>query len=172
MPRYVALLRAVNVGGAGKLKMDVLRDICGQAGFARVRTYIQSGNAVFDSALPASAAKAALAAPLAEHFGRPVDVIVRDAGEMRAVLARNPFPQAAPDKVAVLFLDEELPPDLDRPVKGQVDEEIVFGAREIFISYPSGMGRSRLRLAAMAGGTARNLNTVARLAAMATEDDP
>jgi uncharacterized protein (DUF1697 family) len=52
MPGYIALLRAVNVGGTGKLPMADLKAMCGDAGFARVQTYIASGNAVFESRLP------------------------------------------------------------------------------------------------------------------------
>ncbi|MFT3814033.1 MAG: DUF1697 domain-containing protein [Acidovorax sp.] len=168
MPTLVALLRAVNVGGTGKLPMDALRGLCEQAGFTQVRTYIQSGNAVFDTDLPASAVKAELEARLRDYCGKPVDVVVRDGGQMRRVLERNPFPQAAPDKVAVLFLGQALALDAVLAAKGQTDEEVVASGLEVFIHYPSGMGRSRLKLPAALVGTARNLNTVARLAAMAS----
>ena len=168
MSKFVALVRAVNVGGTGKLPMDVLRDICQRAGFADIRTYIQSGNVIFDAGVTADVVKTKLEARLKDHVGKPVGVIVRDADQMRSVLECNPFPQAPPSKVAVLFLDQKPPPHAAGTAKGQADEEIVLGEREIFIHYPSGMEHSRLRLVAMDTGTARNLNTVAKLAAMAS----
>ncbi|CAM5222413.1 hypothetical protein CDEF62S_01116 [Castellaniella defragrans] len=170
MTTFIALLRAVNVGGTGKLSMEVLRALCEQAGFTNVRTYIQSGNVVFDTALPASAAKSEIEARLLGSCGKPVDVIVRDGAHMRRLLARNPFPEAAPAKVAILFLSEAPVPGAALIVKGQADEEVVADGLEVFIHYPSGMGRSRLKLPALPVGTARNLNTVAHLAAMASAE--
>lgn len=166
MYTFVALLRAVNVGGTGKLPMNALRSMCEQAGFTNVRTYIQSGNVVFDTALPVSAAKLELEARLKDYCGKLVGVVLRDGEQMRNILARNPFPYAPPAKVAVLFLDEAPAPDIVATAKGQADEEVVLGAMEVFVHYPSGMGRSKLRLSAASAGTARNLNTVAKLAAM------
>ena len=171
MNTLVALLRAVNVGGTGKLPMDALRNMCEQAGFTNVRTYIQSGNVVFDTALPTSAVKVALETRLQDYCGKPVGVVLRDGEQMRSVLARNPFPHAAPAKLAVLFLDQALPPDVALTTKGQTDEEVVAGNREFFIHHPSGMGQSKLRLPAASAGTARNLNTVAKLAAMASGEN-
>lgn len=170
MPVLVALLRAVNVGGTGKLPMAELRSLCEAAGFDDIRTYIQSGNVVFHTALTADAAKTALEARLRDHLGKPVGVIIRTGEALRDILAANPFPAAAPNQVAILFLDNPPPQDAAALAKGRTDERIEPGLREIYIHYPSGMGRSRLRLPAMDQGTARNLNTVARLAAMAAGD--
>ncbi|GAB2472733.1 DUF1697 domain-containing protein [Comamonas humi] len=168
MNTLVALLRAVNVGGTGTLPMEALRSMCVQAGFMNVRTYIQSGNVVFDTALPVRAVKSALEARLQDYCGKPVGVALRDGEQMRSVLARNPFPDAVPAKVAVLFLDQAPAPDTLQTAKGRTDEEIVVGELEVFIHYPSGMGQSKLRLPAASIGTARNLNTVGKLAAMAS----
>lgn len=151
--------------------MDALRRMCEAAGFTQVRTYIQSGNVVFDTALPPGAVKRELEARLQACCGKPVGVILRDGEQMRGVLARNPFPHAAPAKVAVVFLDRAPAPDAILTARGQTDEEVVAGDLELFIHYPSGMGRSRLRLPAASDGTARNLNTVARLAAMASGEN-
>lgn len=163
----VALLRAVNVGGTGKLSMTDLRALCAQIGFADIRTYIQSGNVVFRAGMEAEAAKAALEERLRAHFGAPVGVVMRDAQALRDLLARNPYPQAAPNRLGILFLDDAPAPDAADQARGRADEEIALGQREIFIHYPSGMGRSRLRLPAMEAGTIRNLNTAAKLAEMA-----
>lgn len=167
MPTYVALLRAVNVGGTGTLAMSRLKSICGDAGFMRVETYIASGNVVFDSTAKPAAVKADLEARLADALGKPAGVMVRTAAEIAAVLAANPFAKAEPRLTYVLFLDAAPPRDALETIKGQSDEKLVRGKREIFVHYPSGMGRSKLRIPAAHAGTARNMNTVAKLAAMA-----
>jgi uncharacterized protein (DUF1697 family) len=167
MPTYVGLLRAVNVGGTGKLAMSRLKTICADAGFARVETYIASGNVVFDSKATPAKVKAELQGRLGDELGKPVGVAVRTAAELAAVLAANPFRKAEPDRTYAIFLDAAPPRDALDQVKGQSDEEIALGGREIFVHYPSGMGRSKLRIPAASAGTARNLNTVAKLVAMA-----
>lgn len=168
---FVALLRAVNVGGTNRMPMTDLRAMCWDAGFSGVRTHIQSGNVVFATTLAAEDARSALETRLRDYAKRPVTAILRSGQEMREIAARNPFPEAAPDKVSVLFLDDVPAPGGETPLaeaaKGRSDEVIVPDGREIFIHYPSGMGRSRLRLPEMEHGTARNLNTVTRLAQMA-----
>lgn len=167
MATYVALLRAVNVGGTGKLAMADLRALCADAGFARVRTYIASGNVVLESQAPPSTVKAELEGRLLAYAGKPVGVVVRTAAEMAAVVRADPFPGAAPNRTVAIFLDEPPPPDaLDRAT-GQDGEEMRLGVREIFVHYGAGMAGSRLRIPAAAAGTARNMNTVARLAEMA-----
>ena len=167
MTTYVALLRAVNVGGTGKLPMATLKAMCGDAGFTRVETYIASGNVVLDSKAKPARVKAALEARLHVHFGKAAGVIVRSAAEMAAVVAANPFSKADPRKTAVLFLDAKPPRDALTHATGQSDEEMALGECEIFVHYPSGMGRSKLRIPAAAKGTARNMNTVAKLAEIA-----
>ncbi len=67
----------------------------------------------------------------------------------------------------LIFLDQPPRSDVLASVKGQTDEEIVVGEKEIFVHYPSGMGRSKLRIPAAEAGTARNMNTVAKLVEMA-----
>ena len=74
---FIALLRAVNVGGTGKLPMRDLKDICGELGFGRVRTYVASGNVVFTSRKSEGAIKTALEARLEAYAGKPLGVAVR-----------------------------------------------------------------------------------------------
>jgi uncharacterized protein (DUF1697 family) len=168
MPEYVALLRAVNVGGTGKLPMADLRAICAAAGFDRVETYIASGNVVFASKMAPGRVKAELEARLLTYAGKPVGVVVRTAAEMAAVLKANPFPKAESKYTCVIFLDQRPPHDALDHATGGSDEEMRLGAREIFVHYPSGMGRSKLRIPAAKTGTARNMNTVATLVEMAS----
>ncbi len=169
MGAFVALLRAVNVGGTGKLPMSDLKNICEEFGFGAVRTYIASGNVVFSSRKSEAAVKAALEKRLEAYAGKPVCVLVRSAAEMAQVLADNPFPKAAPNRTMAVFLDRPPPADTLAGIRGQRDEEIKLGRREIYIHYPSGMGNSKLVIAAAKTGTARNMNTVATLARMAAE---
>ncbi len=169
MGAFVALLRAVNVGGTGKLPMSDLKAICEELGFGAVSTYIASGNVVFTSRKSEAAIKAALEKRLAAYAGKPVGVLVRSAAEMAQVLSDNPFPKAAPNRTMAVFLDRAPPADTLAGVRGQRDEEIRLGRREIYILYDQGMGTSKLVIPAAKTGTARNMNTVATLAKMAAE---
>ena len=169
MPVFIALLRAINVGGTGKLPMSDLRSLCEKAGFRNVRTYIASGNVVAERDGSEAEAKAALEAELGASAGKPVGVIVRTGAEMSKVVANNPFPNRSASRTVAIFLDLAPPPDVLKDVKGQANEELRLGAREIYVHYPDGIGRSKLRIPTAGDGTARNMNTVAKLAAMAVE---
>ncbi|MEO8811283.1 MAG: DUF1697 domain-containing protein [Caulobacteraceae bacterium] len=170
MTSYVALLRAVNVGGTGKLPMADLLRICAGCGFSAVETFIASGNVVFDSDGDERAVKTALAAALERHAGKPIGVLARTGPQMAAVLADNPFADRPPNRTVAIFLDAPPPRDTLAGVTGRDAEEIALGRREIYVAYGEGMSQSRLRIAAAAQGTARNMNTVARLARMARRD--
>lgn len=167
MTNYIALLRAVNVGGTGKLPMAELVTMCEACGFARVRTYIASGNVVFDFKGSASHVKALLEARLAAYAGKPVGVLVRTAAEMAAVLNGNPFPGAAPNRTVAIFLDAPPPADALAHATGRRKEECRLGAREIYVHYINGIADSKLKIPVAKTGTARNMNTVAKLAEMA-----
>jgi uncharacterized protein (DUF1697 family) len=171
MTAFVALLRAVNVGGTGKLPMTELKAMCEAAGFAKVATYIASGNVVFTSGKSEAAVKTDLEARLADYAGKPVGVCVRMAREMAEVLAANPFADAPGNRAVAIFLDAAPPRDAAEKAVGRADDEaIALGKREIYVRYgEAGQGNSKLRIPAAKAGTARNLNTVAKLAAMAAE---
>jgi uncharacterized protein (DUF1697 family) len=167
MTTFVALLRAVNVGGTGKLPMSDLARLCQKAGFDNVETYIASGNVVFDCDRSEREVKAALEASLKTYAGKPVGIAVRTGKEMSAVLDKNPFPDAAPNRTVAIFLDAAPPADALERISGRQGELVALGRREIYVLYDENMGRSKLRIPAAASGTARNMNTVAKLAAMA-----
>lgn len=167
MTAFVALLRAVNVGGTGKLPMAELRAMCGRAGFVQVSTYTASGNAVFAADMTEAEVTAALVAQVEAYAGKPVGVLVRTAAEMADVLARNPFPDAPPSRTVAIFLPTPPPPDTLAGVRHRTSEEVGLGAREVYVAYGETMGRSRLAVPAVEGGTVRNMNTVAELARMA-----
>lgn len=167
--KHVALLRAVNVGGTGKLPMADLRALCVASGFRDVRTWIASGNVVFESDATATDAKAVLEAALAHHLGKRVGVVMRDAAQLHAVLDANPFRDVAPNRVVVVFLDIPPPGDALATVRHHAAERLALGAREIYVDYGERMAESKLVIPAAREGTGRNLNTVARLAEMASE---
>ncbi|MBT2794257.1 DUF1697 domain-containing protein [Paraburkholderia strydomiana] len=169
MTRYVALLRAVNVGGTGKLPMAELRTMCEAVGFTNVRTYIASGNVVFDSKLAEASVKSRLERCLEEYAGKPVGAVVRTREELAQVLAANPFKSAAPNRTVAIFLDKPPPADALTHASGQREEEMALGTREIYVHYNNGMADTKLKIPAARTGTARNMNTVAKLVDMANE---
>ncbi|PCI54941.1 MAG: hypothetical protein COB36_08805 [Alphaproteobacteria bacterium] len=161
--KFIILLRAVNVGGTGKLPMSMLKNMCVEEGFEKVKTYIASGNVVFETDMSGNSAQAALATRLEEYAGKPVGVIIRTPAEMAQVLKANPFPNAAPNHNVAIFFDQCLPADTLQHVKGQKDEELSLGKREIYVHYGAGMGKSKLKIPMAKDGTARNMNTIAKL---------
>ena len=165
MTQYVAFLRAVNVGGTGKLPMAELRAMCEAVGFTHVRTYIASGNVVFDSRLDAASAKRTLEASLEAYAGKPVGVLIRTGAELAAVREGNPFKSSAPNRTVAIFLDAPPPADALAKARGRQEEEMALGTREIYVHYGNGMAHSKLKIPAASAGTARNMNTVARLVA-------
>jgi uncharacterized protein (DUF1697 family) len=167
MTAYVVLLRAVNVGGTGRLAMTELVEICTAAGFTAVKTYIASGNVVFKSAAKPAKVKAELEARLAAYAQKPVGVMVRTAAEMAQILSANPFPDAPPNQTVAIFLDAAPLPDALIHAVGRGNEEMRLGKREIYVHYADGMARTKLRIPAAESGTMRNMNTVAKLAGMA-----
>ncbi|MEU5837630.1 DUF1697 domain-containing protein [Streptomyces diacarni] len=170
MTRYAALLRGVNVGGHNKVPMAELRTVMAELGWGDVRTYLQSGNAVFtaDEEDP----RPVLERAVAERFGVEVPALVRTGEELRAVAAACPLPVAEldPAKLLVLFIEEE--PAADHFAALDADafapEEYRHVGRAVYCHFPHGMGRSKL-VPALEGVrprltmTGRNWRTVQRL---------
>jgi uncharacterized protein (DUF1697 family) len=147
--------------------MQDLKAMCEKQKFAKVQTYIASGNVVFESAKSEKAVKAALEAALEAYAGKPVGVLVRTAAELKKVVAANPFPNAPANRTVAIFLDEPPPKDALSTVTGAAGEEVRLGKREIYVSYGENMAHSKLKIPAGKAGTARNMNTVAKLADLA-----
>jgi uncharacterized protein (DUF1697 family) len=160
MARFAAFLRAVNVGGTGQLPMAALKALCESLGFTQVRTYIASGNVVFETALSRGAAQARFEAALRLHMGKDVGLFLRDAAELQAVVDANPFQAAPANRVMVVLLDANPEPALLATAMGRADEEMSLGPSCLFLHYPSGMGKSKLKIPGAALGTARNMNTI------------
>lgn len=167
MPVHVALLRAINVGGTGMLAMADLRAICEGLGFGDVKTYIQSGNVLFRSDLPALEAAAKLGAALGEKLGKAPGVVIRNARQLQAIADASPFPDAKTNLLHVVFLPNAAPADALGELVAPDGEQVQIAGHEIYVHYPNGSGRSKLKLPALKPGTARNLNTVRKLAELA-----
>lgn len=169
-PKTVALLRGVNVGGHRRLPMAQLVDCLESAGFSDVVTYLQSGNVAFRAPKVLDVG-AVLGQLVAERFGFDVELTLRTAAELAAIVAATPYPTDEPTALHVAFL--ESPPD--PAVAAAVDlapfapESFTVAGREVYLHLPGGMGTARLpsRLAFVRGATMRNWNTVTALAALA-----
>jgi uncharacterized protein (DUF1697 family) len=168
MTAYVALLRAINVGGR-KLVMKDLAAIGTRLGFGACRTFIASGNLLFTSDEKEGRVKKKLEDALREHMGAEVPIMVRTADEMGAVAVANPFSDKPGNRVVATFLDDPPPTDALAHAAGVREERMELGEREIYIFYGNGMADTKLRIPAAAKGTARNMNTVAKLAELARE---
>lgn len=177
MPVYVVMLRAVNVG-ANPLKMEWLREACGELGFGNVRTFLQSGNVVLSSKLGATAVARKLKDKIDGQTRLPVPLFVRTAAEMARIATANPFLDAKgidPTKLHVTFL-ERAAIDVDSAkldkLAGTRDRYELAG-REVYLHCPINYGQSKLSNTAieriLGPATTRNWNTVNRLAAMAGE---
>ncbi|MDQ1035504.1 uncharacterized protein (DUF1697 family) [Streptomyces sp. V3I8] len=173
--RYAALLRGINVGGSRKVPMAELRTLLQDLGYADVGTYLQSGNAVFSSGHgDADSLAAQVSAALAEHFGFPVDVLVRDHAYLRAVLDACPFPAAELEarQLHATYFSAPVAPDRFGSLDQQAfrPEEFRLGDRVLYLYAPDGLGRSELaqalsrpRLTKGVVATTRNWNTVVKL---------
>lgn len=160
MTGWAALLRAVNVGGTGKLPMAELRALCEELGLARVQTYIASGNVVFASDRDPAGLRGLIEDALEARYGKRIVVLVRSAAQLAEIVAANPWPDRPGNRVFVLFTDEA--PSLEG-VRHQAGEELAVAAGAIYAFYPEIAGPSRLVIPASRAGTMRNMNTVRKL---------
>ncbi len=163
---YVAMLRAVNVAGTGKLPMAELKAIGEACGFLNVRTFIASGNLLFDSDLDDAEAAKRIGAKIEAFFGKPVPLFVRSAAELAEVAAGNPFTDDKPSRVMAHFIADPPTAAMLAEARDVVGERMALGPRMIYVSYGEGIGKTRLKLPAVRHGTARNLNSVARMAGL------
>ena len=164
MPKYIALLRGINVGGNTILPMSDLKFICTDIGLKNVRTYIQSGNLIFESELSEIKLKKKLEEALLVKRQKQIPVIIRTIQEMETAIAGNPFPGAEPSQTGVMFFAEPVPREISSSITTTGHEKTVISGREIYIHYPAGMGRSKLKFPKIfQEGTVRNINTINKL---------
>lgn len=164
MTAYVALVRAVNVTGTGMLPKETLKAIGEACGFDEVRTFINSGNLLFTSDLAESTVQKRIEEKLADHFGKPWRVHVRSEKEMAAAVKKNPFPDDKPSRVMAHFIDEKPARKMLDEARDVQGERLALGPRLLYVSYGEGIGKSKLKLPAVKQGTARNMNSVAKIA--------
>ncbi|HYE44698.1 MAG TPA: DUF1697 domain-containing protein [Caulobacter sp.] len=177
MGKFIALLRAINVGGTGKVAIADLRKLVEAEGFTDVKSYIASGNLVFEGAGKATDLEARLEAAAAKTLGLKADWILRTPAEWRALIEASPFPdfaKASPSKYLVTVFKTQPDPKRLAEVEAiaTLGEEMKLVGRALYICFPEGAGKSKLAGAAIekrlgARGTARNWNTVLKLAEMA-----
>ena len=178
MKTYIAILRGINVSGQKKIKMADLKSLMEELNFGNVRTYIQSGNVVFEcDECPAKELEKSIEEKIAGHYGFQVPTMVKTPDELEYVLHHNPFfndPDKDPKRFYVTFLDEVPAPELVEKLKG-IDyhpEAYVLDGKNIYFFSPAAYGRAKmnnnffenkLKVAA----TTRNWNTVMKLVEMA-----
>jgi uncharacterized protein (DUF1697 family) len=168
---YIALLRGVNLVGRSTLRMADLKAIAEELGLESVRTHIASGNLLFRSNKRDAKLRQLIETALHKHMSKGISVMLRTAEEMQGVVDANPFADAPANRVQVFFMNGPPPADLLQTVRNKADDErVARGPREVFVAYGErGIGKSRLRIPAAEAGTARNMNTVVKLAALARE---
>lgn len=176
MTRYAAFLRGINVGQAKRISMPSLRATAEELGYTGVRSYINSGNLVFDTSDSAAAVEKALTAAIGKASGHRVDVTVRTAAQLRRILDANPYPDGEPSKVTVAFLTAAAPANAKTKVAEVATdaEPFRFAGREVWVHYGNGLGRSKLaeKFSAIVGvsSTVRNVNTIAKVLALCEQD--
>jgi uncharacterized protein (DUF1697 family) len=175
MPRYIALLRGINVGGKSMIKMDELKAVFEEGGFENVKSYINSGNFAFDSGRSSEKGLVKdLEAAIEKKFGRPVDIMVRRQSTIREIVERNPLVGEfeSHKQMHVLFLKNELPVEKQFQLS-ETDfggEIVICLGREIYVLLPAGVAESLFSKKAVLDKkpkvpyTGRNWRTVQKLA--------
>jgi uncharacterized protein (DUF1697 family) len=176
MAVFIALLRAVNVGGTGKLPMQDLKAACAKAGLERVSTYVASGNVVFETDKSAPAVKTLLTQLLRDRFGLAKNhALIRTPRSLASVIAENPFVAAAAERphwLMVHFLDGRPPAGVAAALSAyQGPEQLHLDGDHLYVDYAQGAARSKLtpflHKTLQVPATARNWNTTNRLLEMA-----
>jgi uncharacterized protein (DUF1697 family) len=173
MTVFISMLRAVNVGGSGKIKMEPLREAYEALGLRDVRSLLQSGNVLFRSSVKNRDQLARrIMQEIERRFGLQVEVLIRTLPEFESIFERSPIlsPRADLSKLLVMFLsrvpDARAQAALSKWHKGP--EMLELRGPEVYLYYPDGVGRSKLSTAVIerhldTSGTARNWNTLTKL---------
>ena len=170
-PDSVAFLRGINVGGRHLVAMADLRALFAEQGYPGATTLLQSGNVLFRAGgADLAPIGTTLERAFLARFGFASPVVLRGVAEMAAVVSRNPFPEVAttPARLHVLFLADVPAPEIVEtldPGQSPPDEFVVDG-RHVYVHYPEGAGRSKLKLDLGTVATARNWNTVNKVLAL------
>jgi uncharacterized protein (DUF1697 family) len=178
MAAIISLLRAVNVTGYNRVKMDALRELYESLGLRGAQTYIQSGNVVFRTeAKDLARLQKRIEDAIEKSCGFRTGVVLRSSAELKDIIRRNPFAKRSgiePNRLVVSFLTGAPAPESKQRI-AQIKvgpEELVLDGRELYIYYGGGIGSSKLTPAVIeralkVSGTARNWNTITKLLEMA-----
>jgi uncharacterized protein (DUF1697 family) len=181
MAQHILLLRGINLGSRNRVAMPKLRDALSDAGFAGVRTYLQSGNVVLGSSAKAADVARKVERLIAQEFGLDISIVMRTRAQLAKIVELNPLRTVAkdPKRYQVSFLAAKPSRDVVRRVEDAAAsrERVVVQGREIYAWHPAGVARSRLwtLLAGQSLGvtaTARNWTTVEKLLALADAPEP
>lgn len=174
MITYIAMLRGINVGGHKKIKMDLLLNLYESLGFTNIKTYIQSGNVIFDSPnLNIQELTEKIEEKIKSSFSFEISVFIRTKNELQKIIENNPFQKEDLSKLFVAFLsDNPIDPPLSEinKVKDDLEKYIILG-KEIYLYYPNGVSNTKLsnnflEKKLKVSATTRNWNTVNALFAM------
>jgi uncharacterized protein (DUF1697 family) len=180
MPIYIAMLRGINIGPHKRIKMEKLRNSCEALGLKQVKTFIQSGNLIFEAekVSPAALPKK-IEARILNDFGFAADVISRTRDEMNKIIRRNPLLKEKgvdPSKLHVVFLSETPPAAAIKKLESFTlpPDRVRCSGKEIYFYFPNGVSGSSLwkhpidRMLTVSA-TMRNWNTVNKMCEMAVE---
>ena len=142
-------------------------------GYTEVATYINSGNLIFVSSKKPATLEREISLGLSKRFGTSTDVAVRTPAQLKKILTDNPYPDGSPSQVTVAFLTKAAPAGAKQNVAAMATEAepFTFAGSEVYVYYSNGQGKSKLaeRFSSVIGvsSTVRNLNTVAKVLALA-----
>jgi uncharacterized protein (DUF1697 family) len=177
MTTYVLLVRGVTPSGRNKLPMSRFREVLEDAGFTRVRTYIQSGNALVDTELPANRVEEGVRKLIRDRIGPDLVVIVRTGDQLEEALSGNPFTEGY-DLSRVFFVSFAVPPEekmvSELLAMDLTPEKLAFGTNAAYMNIPGAYGRGTLSANFLEkklgiSATMRNFNTMKRLVTMSRE---
>jgi uncharacterized protein (DUF1697 family) len=182
MSTYVAILRGINVSGHKIIKMERLRAAFEEMEFASVKTYVQSGNVIFETGEPPAGLAAKIEKRILDEFGFDVPVLTKSSKEMMEIVKRNPFLKDASidrGKLHVTFLSDDPPRnalDLLEPLAVGAEQARIVG-RAVYLYCPNGYGNTKLTNTAIekklsCRATTRNWATTNKLLEMAGVEDP
>lgn len=174
MPIYISMLRGINVGAHKRIKMEKLRSSCEALGFEKVRTFIQSGNVIFEAEkVSPTAISETIEKQILSDFGFSVDVISRTRDELAKIIRNNPLLKEKgldPSKLHIAFLSEA--PELAALKKLELltlpPDRLRYLGKQIYLYFPNGVSGSSLwkhpldRVLSVTS-TMRNWNTVNQL---------
>jgi uncharacterized protein (DUF1697 family) len=177
MPTSVAMLRGINVSGHNIIRMERLRAVFEDLGFAQVRTYVQSGNVIFETDDPPTGLAAKIERKILDEFGFEVPVLTKSAKELKDIIKRNPFvkePEIDQSKLHVTLLSDDPP----RNALGALEplasgaEQVRIAGRAVYLYCPNGYGKTKLTNTAIekklsCRATTRNWATTNKLLEMA-----